>query len=222
MAAVPEPSDLPRPVVAAFDVDGTVTTGDCVVPFLRMVAGTPRIAGGLARRGGPFLAALARADRDRVKALASQAAFAGRPIGHIEQQGVVYAGDIAGRRLRLDTAARLAWHRDAGHTTVFVSASYAVYLRPLATSLGVDGVVATELDVAADGTCTGLLVDGNCRGPVKVARLHAWLDEHCGGRDAVELWAYGDSNGDRELLADADRAEWAKDVELPATPRVPQ
>ena len=31
-----------------------------------------------------------------------------------------------------------------------------------------------------------------------------WLDEHHGGRAAVELWAYGDSAGDRELLADAD------------------
>ena len=30
-----------------------------------------------------------------------------------------------------------------------------------------------------------------------------------GGRAAVELWAYGDSSGDRELLADADRAVWA-------------
>ena len=80
--------DPPRPVVAAFDVDGTVTNGDCVVPFLRRVAGTPRIAGGLLRRCVPFLAALARRDRDRVKALASHAAFAGRPISDIEQHGV--------------------------------------------------------------------------------------------------------------------------------------
>ena len=55
-------------------------------------------------------------------------------------------------------------------------------------------------------------------GPAKVARLHAWLDEHHGGRAAVELWAYGDSAGDHELLADADHAEWARDVVLAATP----
>jgi hypothetical protein len=30
----------PRPVVAAFDVDRTVTTRDCVVPFMRHVDGT--------------------------------------------------------------------------------------------------------------------------------------------------------------------------------------
>ena len=49
---------------------------------------------------------------------------------------------------------------------------------------------------------------GNCRGPVKARRLLAWLDANHGGRDAVELWAYGDSPGDRELLAAADRPVW--------------
>ena len=68
--------------------------------------------------------------------------------------------------------------------------------------------MATELEVDADGRCTGALVGGNCRGPEKVRRLHAWLDAHHGGRDAVELWAYGDSPGDRELLAAADRPVW--------------
>jgi phosphoserine phosphatase len=61
-------------------------------------------------------------------------------------------------------------------------------------------------------------VDGNCRGIAKVARLHAWLDEHHGGRAAVELWAYGDSPGDHAMLADADRPEWARHVVVTATP----
>ena len=30
---------IPRPVVAAFDVDGTLTTRDCVVPFLYRAGG---------------------------------------------------------------------------------------------------------------------------------------------------------------------------------------
>ena len=51
-------------------------------------------------------------------------------------------------------------------------------------------------------------VDGNCRGPEKARRLLAWLDANHGGRDAVELWAYGDSPGDRELLAAADKPVW--------------
>ena len=40
------PDDLGRPIVAAFDVDGTVTVRDCVVPFLRQVGGTVPMAAG--------------------------------------------------------------------------------------------------------------------------------------------------------------------------------
>jgi phosphatidylglycerophosphatase C len=41
-----------------------------------------------------------------------------------------------------------------------------------------------------------------------VVRLHAWLDEKAGGRSGAHVTAYGDSAGDRELLADADVAHW--------------
>ena len=42
-----------RPVVAAFDVDGTLTTRDCVVPFLVAVAGPTGLALALGRAGRP-------------------------------------------------------------------------------------------------------------------------------------------------------------------------
>lgn len=206
-----------RSVVAAFDVDGTLTARDCVVPFLRRVAGTGRLALGLARAAHRVLPALARRDRDALKALASRAAFAGRPLGEVEAAGRAFAAEVEQHGLRPDVAERLAWHRGAGHDVVLVSASYGAYLRPLGAALGVAGVVCTELAADPAGCCTGELVGGNCRGPEKVRRLHAWLDEHHGGRGAVELWAYGDSAGDRELLADADHPVWAKGT-LPPVP----
>ena len=49
------------PVVAAFDVDGTLTVRDCVVPFLRHVAGTVPVAVRLGLRPHHVAAALHRA-----------------------------------------------------------------------------------------------------------------------------------------------------------------
>ncbi len=195
-------------VVAAFDVDGTVTTRDCVVPFLRRVAGTVPMAARLGLSIHRLVPALARRDRDELKAQATRAVFTGRRIADVEEAGAAFAEHIARDMLRADTVERIRWHGSAGHRVLFVSASFGVYLRPLAERLAVDDVVATELEVDADGRCTGALVDGNCRGPEKARRLLAWLDTNHGGRDAVELWAYGDSPGDRELLATADRPVW--------------
>jgi phosphatidylglycerophosphatase C len=54
--------------------------------------------------------------------------------------------------------------------------------------------------VGSDGRLTGELASPNVRREEKVRRLEAWL----GDDGPVELWAYGDSDGDRELLARAD------------------
>ena len=56
----------------------------------------------------------------------------------------------------------------------------------------------------------------NCRAAEKVRRLDAWLAAS-GLRDAT-VWAYGDSNGDRELLARADHPLFVKDMTVPAVP----
>ena len=202
-----------RPVVVAFDVDGTLTRRDCVVPFLWRL-GAARLVLGLARRLPSVIAAVVRRDRDRLKAVATATAFRGRSVAAVERVAAGFGVEIE-RWLRDDTSARLSWHRQQGHTVVLVSASYEVYLDILGRKLGVDAVLATR--VASDGaTYTGALVGDNCRGPEKLRRLDEWLDEWLLGRDGVDggrrgvvLWAYGDSAGDRELLDAADHPVWA-------------
>ena len=211
-----------RRVVAAFDVDRTVTSGDCVVPFMMRVGGRIRVTARLGGTGLVHLPVVLRRDRDRFKALAARAVFTGRSMADVERHADEFAATLTGARLRDDVLARMQSHHEQGHAVVWVSASFAVYLRPLAARLGiVDAVLGTELAVADDGRCTGELSGANCRGPEKVRRLHAWLDERDGGRAAVELWAYGDSAGDRELLADADHAVWAKGPLAPMPEPVP-
>lgn len=197
--------------VAAFDLDGTITDRDCVIPFLRQVAGTSKIAFGLATRPLHVGAAVVRRDRDTIKEAAARAAFAYRRVDSVMPIASEFASMVHREWIRPEAALQIAGHRDAGDVIVIVSASFELYVRPLGALLGVDDVLATRLEtVAGNGPdlFTGDLDGPNCRGPEKIRRLHAWLDEHHGGRSAVELVAYGDSPGDRELLADADRAHW--------------
>jgi len=201
--------------VAAFDVDGTLTTTDCVVPFLRRTAGTPRLVAGMLRSPFGLAGAAVRRDRDALKAASAAAAFSGVPVEVLETDGALFAKEIFDRRLREDVVRALRGHLDAGDTVLLVSASFEVYLRPLAQLLGVDDVLAVRLATDDRGVLTGRLDGPNCRGPEKVVRLHDWLERHAGGRAAVHLSAYGDSTGDRELLADADEAHWMGRGEMP-------
>ncbi|NND75540.1 MAG: HAD-IB family hydrolase [Ilumatobacter sp.] len=198
-----------RPGVAAFDVDGTLTRRDCVVPFLRMVGGTARLTAQLLAAPHRVAPMLARRDRDGLKEFAANAAFRGHDAVEVGALAQRFATDVAATWLRDDMVARLTQHRERGDVVVLVSASFELYLRPLADLLGGATVLGTRLAVDIDGRFTGELLGANCRGPEKVRRLHAWLDEHHGGRRAVHLSAYGDSPGDRELLLDADVAHWA-------------
>jgi phosphatidylglycerophosphatase C len=188
-------------VVAAFDVDGTLTRRDSVVPFLWRV-GRGRWLLGLLRRHRELLDALWHRDRDALKAVAVAAAVTGRDHAEVAAAGRAWAEEIQRSRLRSDTVARLDWHRAGGHRVVLVSASLDVYLEPLAADLGLHGVICTRLEVDGDGRCTGGLVEANCRGAEKARRLRAWIDEH--HPEGATVWAYGDSAGDDALLALAD------------------
>jgi phosphatidylglycerophosphatase C len=193
-------------VVAAFDFDGTLSDRDNVVPFLRRVAGSAATAQAFAgtathlARGGRH-----RWSRDDVKADLVRRLLAGREAAAIETSARGFAADVVARHLRTDAIERADWHRTQGHRLVIVSASFAVYLRPIADRLRFDAVLATELEVGGDGRLTGRLDGANVRGAEKARRLEAWLDATF-ERGPAFVWAYGDSSGDRELWARADRA----------------
>jgi phosphatidylglycerophosphatase C len=189
--------------VAAFDFDGTLSRQDSLRPFLELVVGRQQLYRELARRAPVFAGlAVGIGDRDVEKARLVGRLLAGRSADAVREAGAGYARSLTeGDALRPEMLERLAWHRAEGHEIVIVSASLDVYLEPLAPRLGVGHVLCTRLGVGPDGRLDGRLDGGNVRGPEKVRRVREWL----AGAD-VELWAYGDSAGDRELLAEADHA----------------
>ena len=203
------------PGVAAFDVDHTLTTSDCVVPFLRRLAGGVGLARVVLRRPGRVARSLARRDRDAFKEAVVGAVYEGRMVADVDAVGEVFAIDIERARLRDDVVARLQWHQSQGHRTLFVSASMRAYLDPLARLLGVDHVLCT--DVVAEGErYTDRLAGGNCRGEEKQRRLQQWLTEE-GLRD-VPLWAYGDSKSDQPMLDMATHPVWVAKATVLAVP----
>jgi phosphatidylglycerophosphatase C len=209
----------PAPVkaaVAAFDFDGTLTTGGSVWPFLAAVAGTPALLRAALALAPPLVLAGIAGGRwaDRAKEALFVRVLGGRAASEVSEIAARFGPAHFAAHRRADTVARLEDHRRAGFRVVIVSASPALYLRPVGDLLGVDEVIATELEVDADGRLTGRYAGENCRGPAKLARVRAWAAgavapgdaEPAGGplRTTPTLWAYGNSAGDAALLTGAD------------------
>lgn len=202
-APAPAPSaPTERIGIAAFDFDGTLSRRDTLVPFLLRSCGRARVAQALGA------SVLRVRGRDAVKIALIARLFRGWPADRLEALGRAYLPTVL-QGLRPELLDRVRWHQAEGHAVVIVSASLGAYLRPLADELGLDEALAVEMVVDPDGTLTGEVVGGlNTRGPQKVARLRAWVDARYGPVTDVELWAYGDSAGDDELLAAADHPTW--------------
>ncbi len=210
------PASDARPVVAAFDFDGTLTRRDTLIPFLARGLGWPRLLIAFFKCS-PWLAgyALRWVANDVAKAKLLRATLARRSALELEGWTTQWlAKDFPGQ-LQHWTMARLAWHKGAGHCCVMVSASPDVYLARVAAQLGFDGLICTELQVAnvdvsgdqSTGYLTGEMQTPNCYGEQKVLRLNSWLIERFGaGLDGVELYAYGDTRGDLPLLHMAQHA----------------
>jgi len=187
-------------IVAAFDFDKTISTRDNVVPFLRALVGRPRLTRALLAISPRLVRAGLDDDRrDAAKVAVVRRTLTGYDAARVSAVAAEFADDVVARHLRPDVVERVAWHRNQGHELVIVSASFTSYLDPIAARLGFAAVLATELAVGDDGRLTGELVRPNVRGAEKVRRLDEWL-----GAGPAFVWAYGDSSGDRDLLARAD------------------
>jgi phosphatidylglycerophosphatase C len=192
--------------VAAFDFDGTLSSRDNFVPFLQQVAGSSAFVRASLAGGVDMLrSGRSQWSRNQLKAEVLARLFAGRDADDVDAIAHTFAADILARHLRAEAVERADWHRTQGHRLVIVSASLGVYLRPIAEHLRFDAVLATELEVDGDGRLTGRMLGENVRGPEKARRLEAWLAAQAPGA-VPYVWAYGDSSGDRELWARADRA----------------
>jgi len=193
--------------VAAFDFDGTITRHDTLLPFLVHLLGRRRTARGLAMLSTQVPRAMAGgASRDVLKQNLLYHLLVGQDAEAARRAAESFADHLLAGRLRTDSLERIRSHQAAGHELVMVSASPELYVAPIAGRLGFSGALATRLEVGPDGRLTGRLAGQNCRGPEKVRRLQEWL-----GKDTPVILAYGDSRGDREMLAFAgEGGTWLK------------
>ncbi|MHB8530562.1 MAG: HAD-IB family hydrolase [Caulobacteraceae bacterium] len=183
-----------RPLVA-FDFDGTLTTRDSFRDFLAWRGGPVRYGLGVARLA-PALAEFAlRRDRQRLKEATTKVFLAGVAKDDLAAEAARYAAERSGALLRPDALACWKRWQAAGARLLIVTASPETIVAPFAHGLDAWRLIGTRLAFDGRGRVTGGFEGANCRGPEKVRRLRAEL-----GVDVRLKAAYGDSDGDAEML----------------------
>lgn len=193
----------PRSVIAAFDFDVTMTTRDAFVPFLYRAFGKRKVRLACIKLAPEAIKVVfGITSRDRFKERIIRELFFGESVDRLREVGRVHALEILGW-IRPTARDRVEWHRRQKHRLVMVSASLGLYLEHVVTELGFDDLLCTNPSIN-HLVFDGGLVGRNCRGPEKVARLQALL----GNISAYELYAYGDSAGDSEMLEVANHPNY--------------
>jgi phosphatidylglycerophosphatase C len=187
-----------RPIVA-FDFDGTLTVRDSFLAFLQWRVGPAAWWSGWVRLAPALVRYVRDRDRGRLKAAAIRQFLGSAPRAEIEDAARRFAEGHARRLLRPDALRAWTRWRERGARLVIVTASPEEIIQPFASGLGVDLLIATRLAYDDRDRFAGRLDGLNCRGAEKVRRLQAEF-----GEDVRLDAAYGDSDGDREMLAIAE------------------
>lgn len=193
-----------RPTVAVFDFDGTITRKDTLLEFIREACGTPAFVFGFALYS-PLLVLmkLHLYPNWKAKQKIFTHFFGGMPLAQFDALCAQFCAHSYDRLVFREAAEAIRAHLQERHEVAIVSASVENWVRLFAERLGVKTVLGTQLQIA-DGRLTGCFASKNCYGQEKVNRILTRFPQ----REEYTLVAYGDSRGDKEMLAFADQGKY--------------
>lgn len=189
--------------IAFFDFDGTITTDDSLLKFIRFVVGDLKFIIGLGVLSPVLIIyKLKLIPNYRAKQIMLSYFFKGMAEKDFMAVARRYSLEHIDTILRSKAMEKIRWHQERGDKVVIVSASLECWLKPWCELHNIE-VLATQLKVE-EGIVTGQFLTKNCYGIEKEHRIK----EAYNLSNYTHIYAYGDSRGDCEMLALADTKEY--------------
>lgn len=192
---------MPRDTrLVLFDFDGTLTTKDTLLEFIKFYHGQIKFYLGLVVLSPVLVALLLKIIPNwRAKEIVLAWYFKGVAIDDFNKKCVLFGKKIIPSLLRPKGMTALKKYQ-ADSDVVVVSASPENWVAPWCREHNID-CIATQLEVI-DNMLTGKIQGLNCYGPEKVNRIKKKYDPSTYNT----IVAYGDSSGDNEMLKLAKEA----------------
>lgn len=192
--------------VSLYDFDGTLTRRDTLIAIIRYARGTAWLLFHLLLLAPRLvLMKLRLCDNGRTKEKLFGRCFGGMTLQAFNDLCRRFAQENREALLRPDGMAQLRHDLGHGARVMIVSASIDNWVAPFFQGLSVE-MVGTRVEVS-DGRLTGRFLTPNCYGKEKVRRAEALLTEP---RSHYYIEATGDSRGDKEMIAYADKGYYRR------------
>jgi len=185
--------------LALFDFDGTISDRDSFLLFIQKTVGTFRFSAGMAGMAPQIiLFFLKKYSNHRLKEDVLVRFFSRCSCVEFNREAARFCSHTIPVILRPKAVERINEHRSKGDKVVVVSASPELILAPWCREQGLE-LLGTRMQVV-ESRLTGRIDGENCRGQEKVRRI---CQQYNPG-DYEKIYAYGDTEGDRPMLAMAD------------------
>ena len=187
--------------LAIFDLDGTITRHDTLVPYVlgylrRHPARLPRLIG--------VLPALVRfvftQDRGDLKSALIRSTLGNEPRARLEEWTAQFVPAVLERGTFRQALDQVATHRAAGDRLIMMSASPDIYVPAIARALRFDESISTGIRWSGE-RLSGELTTPNRRGEEKTRCLEELRARYPG----VRISAYGNSGSDLSHLCRVER-----------------
>ena len=179
--------------LAVFDLDGTITRHDTLMPFVlgclwrhpwrlpRLLWLVPVALGFVVHR-----------DRGRLKGALISATLGGLSRESLARWAARFVPQLLRHGLYAEALSAIAHHRAQGDRLLLMSASTDLYVPLIAQALGIPEVRCSRVRWRADGRLDGRLAGANCYGEEKRRCLQALIERDPPAR----IYAYGNSGSD--------------------------
>lgn len=186
--------------IYAFDFDGTLTTKDTLIEFIRYAKGSMALGLGFMRYAHLLvLMIIGIYPNYKAKQKVFAHFFKDTTLDDFNALCKAFAASSS-HLLRPNAIEAINHAIKEGSEVLIVSASIDNWVQPFFPQVK---VVGTQIEVI-DGKLTGRFLSKNCYGQEKVNRILSLYPN----RHDYHLTAYGDSRGDKEMLAFADESHF--------------
>lgn len=186
--------------LAVFDLDGTMTSKDTMLEFIRFAKGKEKLFNALVALS-PLLIlnklGFYSSEKAKMKLLART--LKGEKATDLRKKAEAFTREIMPGILRPKALEQIQFHKSKGHEVVVITASLDIWVEPWLTRQNL-AHYCTHAEMV-DGIFTGRFTNANCNGPEKLRVLQEnyALDQY------DMIFVYGDSSGDKQMMSIATR-----------------